>query len=394
MGVNSPRSYAATGESAVHVSRVSLRQDETDGDGDGAAGDVGHAAGTLLVTGADRLASLHRAVNLGGSFGMGGDPFAVEAGGEVPGIVHVELVDLQNGALRAAWSSGDILRVRFSTAVNVKAGWPLDGGRDFVDALFGFSEPLGADYSGGWRDASVFVVTAIDVREGTPAVVSNASSGRNTTVQVLGNVRSAAGNGPSAADDDTLTVLGGDFGKTTVPMPVSFSAADPDNSAVGWGAHDTLTLRFSQPTSRDSATARKEYVDALFSFEPTIGDDYRGAWADDSTFVITILDVGAAAPAIGDASVTVVGFVFDAERQRPRSNGSATLSGSFGLTSPPRIVSFVVDDPAGNDGYGAGDTFTSGFLHAYIAGGSLRQCGDAGCAAGAEIVQVRGAEMD
>ena len=106
MGVNSPRSYAATGESAVHVSRVSLRQDETDGDGDGAAGDVGHAAGTLLVTGADRLASLHRAVNLGGSFGMGGDPFAVEAGGEVPGIVHVELVDLQNGALRAAWSSG------------------------------------------------------------------------------------------------------------------------------------------------------------------------------------------------------------------------------------------------------------------------------------------------
>ena len=46
------------------------------------------------------------------------------------------------------------------------------------------------------------------------------------------------------------------------------------------------------------------------------------------------------------------------------------------------------------DTTGAGDTFTSGFLHAYIAGGSLRQCGDAGCAAGAEIVQVRGAEMD
>ena len=61
------------------------------------------------------------------------------------------------------------------------------------------------------------------------------------------------------------------------------------------GAHKVsptkpLTLRFSQPTSRDSATARKEYVDALFSFEPSIGDDYRGAWADDSTFVITILD--------------------------------------------------------------------------------------------------------
>ena len=104
---------------------------------------------------------------------MGGDPFAVEAGGEVPGIVHVELVDLQSGALRAAWSSGDILRVRFSTAVNVKAGWPLDGGRDFVDALFGFSEPLGADYPAGWRAASVFAVAVIAVREGSLTIVSN-----------------------------------------------------------------------------------------------------------------------------------------------------------------------------------------------------------------------------
>lgn len=46
------------------------------------------------------------------------------------------------------------------------------------------------------------------------------------------------------------------------------------------------------------------------------------------------------------------------------------------------------------DTTGAGDTFTSGFLHAYMAGGSLQQCSDAGCAAGAEVVQVRGAEMD
>ena len=45
------------------------------------------------------------------------------------------------------------------------------------------------------------------------------------------------------------------------------------------------------------------------------------------------------------------------------------------------------------DTTGAGDTFTSAFLHAYLRGGTLQQCGDAGCAAGAEIVQVRGAEM-
>ena len=46
------------------------------------------------------------------------------------------------------------------------------------------------------------------------------------------------------------------------------------------------------------------------------------------------------------------------------------------------------------DTTGAGDTFTSGFLYAYLVGGSLQQCSDAGCAAGAEVVQIRGAAMD
>ena len=46
------------------------------------------------------------------------------------------------------------------------------------------------------------------------------------------------------------------------------------------------------------------------------------------------------------------------------------------------------------DTTGAGDTFTGAFLHALLRGGSLQQCGDAGCAAAAQVVQVRGAEMD
>jgi sugar/nucleoside kinase (ribokinase family) len=46
------------------------------------------------------------------------------------------------------------------------------------------------------------------------------------------------------------------------------------------------------------------------------------------------------------------------------------------------------------DTTGAGDTFTGAFLHALLRGGTLQQCGDAGCAAAAQVVQVRGAEMD
>ena len=49
------------------------------------------------------------------------------------------------------------------------AGHAAQGDRAYVDSLFGFSLSLGADYSGGWRDASTFVVTATDVSgAGTP----------------------------------------------------------------------------------------------------------------------------------------------------------------------------------------------------------------------------------
>ncbi|GLC40082.1 hypothetical protein PLESTB_000627100 [Pleodorina starrii] len=45
------------------------------------------------------------------------------------------------------------------------------------------------------------------------------------------------------------------------------------------------------------------------------------------------------------------------------------------------------------DTIGAGDFFTAGFLSAYLRGASLQQCAAAGCAAGAEAVQTKGAEL-
>lgn len=45
------------------------------------------------------------------------------------------------------------------------------------------------------------------------------------------------------------------------------------------------------------------------------------------------------------------------------------------------------------DTVGAGDFFTAGFLAAYLQGGSLHACAAAGCAAGAEAVQTRGAVL-
>ena len=40
------------------------------------------------------------------------------------------------------------------------------------------------------------------------------------------------------------------------------------------------------------------------------------------------------------------------------------------------------------DTTGAGDSFTAGFLSAYLAGASLQACASCGCAVGTQVVQV------
>ena len=101
-------------------------------------------------------------------------------------------------------------------------------------------------------------------------------------------------------------------------------------------------------------------MDSLFTFEPPIGEDYSGAWRDDSTFVVTLLAVGDAAPALGEARAIVAGAIHDAAMRRPSAAGNAAvLSGNYGVSTPPQIVSFVADDPGdGDSAYGAGDTLT------------------------------------
>ena len=45
------------------------------------------------------------------------------------------------------------------------------------------------------------------------------------------------------------------------------------------------------------------------------------------------------------------------------------------------------------DPTGAGDSFTAGFLHAYLSGATLQACASCGCAVGTQVVQVLGAEL-
>ena len=352
----------ATGSRASPgVTRVSLRQDGIDADTDGATGDVNNDGSRLLATPAERLASLQEFVTLGGSFGdahlvpIDGATTPAD-GAHVPGIVKMTFLDRTRSGARPTWSVGDALRISFDSPLNVKPGWPVAGARHFVDALFSFSHSLGDDYSGGWRDSSIFAVTVL--RTTVAAPVLNHSSGVPTSVRVLGNVRGAAGSGPSAAAAREIsTVLTGDYGSFEAPQPVSMVARDPDNSGVGFGPGDTLAMSFSLPTNRDTASGAKIYVDSLFTFNPPIGDAYSGEWLDASTFVVTVATVGDAAPVLGNARATVAGAIFDKARRRPSAVGQAsTLSGQYGMSTAPRIVKFEADDPADLDSsYGVGD---------------------------------------
>ena len=90
-------------------------------------------------------------MRLSGDFGTAHAPSA-GVDGHVPGIVQFSYrSESWAGKLTPSWTAGDTLRVRFDRPVNVRPEWPLQGERAFVDSLFGFSAPLGADYSGGWR---------------------------------------------------------------------------------------------------------------------------------------------------------------------------------------------------------------------------------------------------
>ena len=70
-------------------------------------------------------------------------------------IVHGLVAD-DPDAGDTSYGVGDTLTVTLTARTNRGA---YEGGKGFVDSLFSMEPPLGADYSGGWDDGSVFVIT-------------------------------------------------------------------------------------------------------------------------------------------------------------------------------------------------------------------------------------------
>ena len=297
------------------------------------------------------------------------------------------------------YTDGDTMVLHMDMATNKGGSHFGDyGDKAYVDALFGFSDVLGTDYSGAWHDGEsqlctdggavtlhpCFVIALLDTRTGA------AVSGK-TIVAPTVHVHSSSGRSQRIFER-----LSGGFGHRMAPQIAEIVAADADNSAEGVSFGDTLSIRFTVPTDTGVTPPQRwgtgvgtsptaggpEYVDSLFRFcvldcttgaPAPIGASYNGAWTDESTFVVTVLDPTGSELELGETVVMARhALTTPAGSHRPLrfqggiskvSNGtSPVLTGDFGRPETPRPVAFHVRDPDNADTqFSAFDEFSLNF---------------------------------
>ena len=144
----------------------------------------------------------------------------------------------------AGWSHHDTITIRFDRPTD-RGG--RQGGKGFVDTTISFSQPLGADYSGTWRDASTFVVTVLDASGAGDGPRVNGTSG------ALVSIASQLYNSPrtSSPSSSSYRMQSGDFGDAAAsPSLRAFYVADSDNSNSSYDAGDEILVQFDRAAVR------------------------------------------------------------------------------------------------------------------------------------------------
>ena len=257
-----------------------------------------------------------------------------------PYIVNVTAEDYDNAD--SVFGAGDTITVRFNQPTNLGAA---AGEKAFVDRLFRFDPPIGTDYTGEWEDAQTFRVRALDTVGGELLVCNHAGCApqQRSNVTLVGELRNRGGTSAVAVSSAHLSGIS-DAG---APQIARFEVADPGSDTDGsvdyvFSDGDQITIAFDRSSDLGAVEATRKRVDALFSFNIPLGEDYTGEWRDDSIFVITIVNTRYDLPLINRTVVSV--------RQPIRAvNGSttealnatsATLQGNFGHARRPRLASF------------------------------------------------------
>lgn len=158
--------------------------------------------------------------------------------------------------------------------------------------------------------------------------------------------------------------LGGDFGSAEPPRLLRFAATSsaPKGVHASYVAGDTLRLTFDRPTDFSEGRGNRKYIDSLVTFSHSLGDDYSGAWSDDSTLALSILTPSTAPPQFGITFANVTGDIRNMAGEPSGKLEPAFLSGDFGSADPPMPVAFEASDPDNADAtFSALDTLTVRF---------------------------------
>ena len=227
---------------------------------------------------------------------------------------------------------------------------------------------LGSRYRGEWLTRERLLITIAEFADGTR---SSARVGVTTAHTIIGS------------RNTSQSVLSTSIGSTIAPKLIGAQADDPDNLDYVYSSGDTVNILFDRPTNRAGGerSGDKAFVDELFAFSQKLAYDYSGSWLPglldgDSIFRITILQATCpgCTPMAGIATVRPQDRAAIRTRSgsSPRASASSPpLTGDYGKTRGPMIVSFVADDFDNGDAeYGSGDTLTITFDLATDRGGT------------------------
>ena len=251
-----------------------------------------------------------------------------------PRIVGASAADVDNGD--GVYGAGDIITVHFSMGTDLGA---VSGGKAFVDRLLSFEPPIGTDYSGEWLSDALFRVTALDTVGGELLLCNHAgcTAEQQSNVTIVGVLRNRGDSSPPTTSRAHLSGISGN----AAPVLQRFEVSDPDNLDYVFSDNDQLHITFDRSSDLGAVEAKRARVDALFSFNIPLGEDYSGAWSDDSTFRITILETRYALPLINRTNVSLLLPVRNANSSSlPNNVTSATLHGDFGRRQRPRLMGF------------------------------------------------------
>ena len=252
-----------------------------------------------------------------------------------PFIVNVSAEDEDNAD--AVYGAGDIITVTFSHGTDLAAA---EGNKGFVDRLFSFEPSIGTDYSGVWRSDSLFEVRVLDTIGGALLLCNHAGCApeQQSNVTVVGTLRNR---GASSLATDARAHLSGISGNGA-PQIERFEVSDPDNLDYVFSDNDAINITFDRSSDLGTVEAKRARVDALFSFNIPLGEDYSGEWQDDSTFRITIVDTRYDLPLINGTNISLRVPIRSANgTSAPNNVTSAILQGDFGRQQRPRLTRFV-----------------------------------------------------